>query len=31
MLKNEDLPNSEASIVVVQNWATELKRLAPAK
>ena len=31
MLKNEETPSSSASIVVVQNWTTELKRLAPTK
>ena len=31
MLKNEETPSSSASIVVVQNWTTELRRLAPAK
>ena len=31
MLKNEERPSSSASIVVVQNWTTELRRLAPAK
>ena len=31
MLKTEDAPNSTASIVMVQDWMTELKRLVPGK
>ena len=31
MMKTEDAPNSATSIVVVQDWMSELKRLAPAK
>ena len=31
MLKTEDAPNSTASIVMVQDWMNELKRLAPVK
>jgi serine/threonine-protein kinase len=31
MLRDEETPNSTASIVMVQDWTTELKRLAPTK
>ncbi len=31
MLKTEEAPNSTASIVMVQDWTNELKRLAPPK
>jgi len=31
MLKTEDAPNGTASIVIVQDWINELKRLAPSK
>jgi serine/threonine-protein kinase len=31
MMRSDEAPNSTASIVVVQGWTNELKRLAPAK
>jgi serine/threonine-protein kinase len=31
MLKTDDTPNSTASIVMIQDWAAELKRVAPPK
>jgi Tol biopolymer transport system component len=31
MLKADDVPNVNAAIVVVQDWADELKRIAPLK